>query len=197
MKHKKGNEMRAKLVTLIIALTGITGWALFHQISKKEITPETITLYAYYTSNTKTALEAALPASSVNEYTLVLKEQNEMSMHYKIDLMLHAIQENWGGIFVLRDIESQGPPPPKEVVLKTLEHADIVVQKASSPDTIGSGYIACRANKRTLQLWESIKYLVDEHPTTPDQEYLNTLLHENKIAKLRWDYLPSKENPIA
>ncbi len=188
--------MRIKLIALIIALTGITGWALLYQSPKKEVVPETITLYACCTPNTKSTLEAALPASSLTEYTLVLQEYDaslNMNMHYKIDLMLHAIQENWGSIFVLKDIESQGPPPPKEIVLKTLEHADIVVQRSNSGDAIGSGYIACRANKRTLQLWESIKHLVDTHPATADQEYLNALLLENKIAKLRWDYLPSSE----
>lgn len=190
--------MRTKLVALILALTGITGWALLHQSSKKEIAPETITLYACCTPTSKATLETALPTSSLTEYTLVLKEYDKalhMSMHYKIDLMLHAIQENWGGVFLLRDIESQGPPPPKKIVLKTLEHADIVVQRAHATDESSSGYIACRANKRTLQLWESIKHLVDEHPSTPDQDYLHTLLQENKIAKLRWDYLPNSEAP--
>lgn len=190
--------MRLKLIALVVALTGITTWALLHQSSRKEIIPDAVTLYAFYKPGMQELLVTSLEACE-REYKIILHEQTvPMNIEQKIDAMLHGIQENWGGVFVLKDSETDAPPPKKEIVLKSLEHADIVVQKIGQ--AIGAGYIACKANKRTLQLWETIKHLIDEHPTAPDHDYLNALLLENKVAKLRWDYLPSTQtdaHPVA
>lgn len=195
--------MRVTLIAFSIGIFGTLCWALLHQISKKESIPEKIKLYA-----TSLPLHTEL---NDNDYELVVKHfiistehsfaQSNIHMHYKVDVLLRAIKENWGGIFVHVDNSAHYLLPKKKALLAALKNKDIIMQHADSQKNIFPTLIACRANKQTLQLWQTIKTMLNETPDLYNELDLNNVLLHNKIAKLRWDYvampLVQQENLVA
>lgn len=192
--------MRIRPIALIIGVFSVISLASF----LRKDPDENIKLYAFYTPSHKELVDNWFKPSLQDEYELVLElhEQEcpsgsfmspgwKKTMHRKLDLILRAIKESWGGVFVHSDIDIQFFRPTKDELVKALEHADIVVQRDDPKGGICAGFFACRANKKTLQLWQTIKQLVDQNPRMHDQDYLNVLLLKNKIAGLRWDYLPT------
>lgn len=194
--------MRIKLIACVAALLGIFSWAVIHQISKKEALPSKLKLYALYTPETiLQETQEAFAQAHAREYDLILyKKSNEATaLATKVDTMLSAIKENWGSVFMYCELNDHTEVPGKETVLKILDHTDLAFEQTEN--NLGAGCIACRANKRTLHLWQTIKHMMDDHPDLQTEDYLNQVLHKNKIAKLRWDYLPhspsTHKDPIA
>lgn len=193
--------MRLKLWAGIIGISATLTWAFFHQISKNEPLPTVINLYAFEADT-----QSMPVAHTVQEYNVILEKRtpDTTSLEHKIDKMLGAIKTHWGGIFVCSNGHITDQQPAKHEIIKALEHTDIIVERTTDEHLLNAGYIACRANKKTLQLWETIKHMLDEHidvhPGDQHQDYLASLLHKNKIAKLRWEFAPQlthESNPVA
>lgn len=193
--------MNTKALLLALSMVSITTVGLYMH---NKPTDDTIRMYAFYTPSHAELVEKWFKPSIKDDYALILEfhEQEcptgsfmspgwKQTMHRKIDLILRAIEECWGGIFVHSDIDIQFFKPTKELLVKALEDNDFVVQQDDPKGGICAGFFACRANEQTRNLWQTIKQMVDENPRKHDQDYLNELLRNNKIDGLRWSYLPS------
>ena len=121
------------------------------------------------------------------------------TMYFKIDIVIKAIQANWGDTFVYSDIDVQFFKPMKQSLLALLQDKDILFQKNSVVNDACAGFFVCRANQRVLQLWFSIKKWMHDKQTC-DQNALNVLLAKgtgktNLLQKLfrgsplKWGFL--------
>lgn len=129
------------------------------------------------------------------------------TMVAKVRLMLDAIRENWGGVFVYSDVDIQFFGKTEPLIDEAMKDLDVVAQRdaharmsvAKNPHFSGhlcAGFLACRANEQTLKLWEAILAYGLEHPDQHDQQALNFLLNgltgwamPNRYG-VRWGFLP-------
>ena len=120
----------------------------------------------------------------------------ESIVHQKIDLIIRAIHENWGGWFIHSDVDIQLFGKIEKLLIHELEGRDIVFQNdCPYPRPVAcAGFFACRGNERTLKLWESVKKVCIESKID-DQVAVNYLLHEQYepliVHGLKWRLLPT------
>ena len=165
---------------------------------------EPMRLYAIYTpSHEELAQDWFLP-SIQDDYELVLEkwEQTESSgnefmengwmqaIHKKVDFIIRAVEENWGGIFVFSDVDIQFFGPTKELVLEAMQGNDIVLQKDEPGGALCTGFFACRCNEKTLKLWHAVKRYINKIPDQHDQHGLNYFTRHSNPFGIKWDYLP-------
>src|SRR5277367_302503 len=62
----------------------------------------------------------------------------------KVDLILRAIKENWGEVFIFSDVDIQFFSPIKEVILTLMKDKDIIMQKNNPDGVLCTGFFACR-----------------------------------------------------
>jgi len=98
------------------------------------------------------------------------------AMILKTDLILRAIRENWGEIFIYSDVDVQFFRPTKDMVLKLMRGRDLVIQRDSPLGFVCAGFFAARGNRKNLRLWEKIRQRAAEDRTTNDQIILNDIL---------------------
>ena len=177
---------------------------LFLLISNSTKT-EKMKLYALYTpSHTVLKNEWFIP-SIQDDFDLILEfhEQTCPSGTFmsggwtrttikKVRLIVHAIQENWGKIFIFSDVDIQFFAPIQDHIERLMENKDIVIQKNSPNGQFCSGFFACRSNEKTLQLWQDALNLMINNQKISDQVALNHCLKkkENKYG-IVWVYLPN------
>jgi hypothetical protein len=129
------------------------------------------------------------------------------TMVAKVRLMLDAIRENWGGVFIYSDVDIQFFGRTEPLIDEAMSNLDVAAQRDAHPrmSPIGNpqfsghlcaGFLACRGNERTLRLWEGILAYSLGHPDQHDQQALNHLLSwrsgwrmPNRFG-VRWGYLP-------
>ncbi len=165
---------------------------------------EKIKLYAIYTpSHEKLAHDWFLP-SIQDDYQLVLEkwEQTESSgnafmengwmeaIFKKVDFIIRAVKENWGGIFVFSDVDIQFFGPTQELILDAMQGNDIVLQKDEPGGALCTGFFACRCNEKTLKLWHAVKQYITQIPDQHDQHGLNYFTRHTNPYDIKWDYLP-------
>jgi hypothetical protein len=111
----------------------------------------------------------------------------------KVDLIIRAIQENWGKIFIFSDVDIQFFASIQEIILTNMQGKDFVIQKNTPSGVLCSGFFACRGNEKTLQLWMDVKKRMATDKTS-DQINLNRCIkrHSKKNPyNIVWDYLPN------
>ena len=94
----------------------------------------------------------------------------------KVAFTLQAIEENWGDIFVMSDVDIQFFGPTEHLLREAIEGRDIAFQQNQANGEINAGFFVCRANERTRQLWLSIQDTMKGRPDWNDQDALNHLL---------------------
>jgi hypothetical protein len=112
----------------------------------------------------------------------------------KVDLIIRAIKENWGSIFIFSDVDIQFFAPIKATILKLMKNKDLMIQKNSPNGVLCSGFFACRANEKTLQLWQDVKLTMQKDKLNSDQNSLNRCIkRHNKTNPYNvvWGYLPN------
>lgn len=119
-------------------------------------------------------------------------------VNQKVDLIIRAIHENWGGWFIHSDVDVQMFAPIEGKLKKEIKDFDIVFQTdCPYPRPVAcAGFFASKANESTLLLWESVKKLANNN-NIDDQCALNIILHrkEHEVytqKKLRWRFLPTE-----
>jgi hypothetical protein len=162
-----------------------------------------IKLYSFYSFSHEVFKEKWFLPSIKDDYFLVLKrcDQKCSSGNYnsegwlevmleKVSIIIDAISENWGSIFIYSDMDIQFFDTTKEALLNEIKDKDIVFQRDSIDHfdksnclngAFCAGFFICRANKLTLKLWNDVKKLCKNNPHRfyDDQEALNFLLHDN------------------
>jgi hypothetical protein len=112
----------------------------------------------------------------------------------KVDLIVRAIEENWGSIFIFSDVDIQFFCPIQETILKLMQDKDMVIQKNSPNGVLCSGFFACRGNEKTLHLWQDVKKTMQKNKLNSDQNSLNRCIKRHNTKNpynVVWGYLPS------
>lgn len=129
------------------------------------------------------------------------------TMIAKVRLMIDAIHENWGQVFIYSDVDIQFFGLTEPLIDDAMQDLDVAAQRdahpkisaAKNPQFSGhlcAGFLACRANDQTLALWENILAYGLEHPDQHDQQALNVLLNGLTSRRMpnrygvRWGFLP-------
>ncbi|HEV2916851.1 MAG TPA: hypothetical protein VGW78_03830, partial [Candidatus Babeliales bacterium] len=124
-----------------------------------------IKLYALYTPSHEILKDDFFLPSMQDDFDIIFEfcEQTCPSAQFmsegwtdttirKVDLIIRAIQENWGSIFIFSDVDIQFFAPVQEKILTLMEGKDLVIQKNSPNGVLCTGFFACRGNEKTLQL---------------------------------------------
>lgn len=164
-------------------------------------TESRIKLYTFFTESHRVLLDHYfLPSlKSINDdfdIEVIEFEQDGHESHYmgsgwntmmlnKVHLILRAIEENWGSVFVYADVDIQFFRPFAKDVLTLLGDNDFVVQR-NYPDDRGycAGFFICRANEKTQQLWQKILDDMHANPRYDDQTPMSKNLKEGTIPGL-------------
>ncbi|HNV85620.1 MAG TPA: putative nucleotide-diphospho-sugar transferase [Candidatus Omnitrophota bacterium] len=114
------------------------------------------------------------------------------TMMRKVDLIIRAIQGNFGEVFIYSDMDVQFFRPMRELILRRMAGNDMAIQQnaplESPAEQLCAGFFACRANRKTLNLWRTVRDCVerlgDSGPVN-EQSVLNGLL-AGEDSQLRW-----------
>ena len=167
---------------------------------------ERMKLYALYTPSHEVLKDNFFLPSLCDDFDIIFEfcEQTCLSAKFmnegwtettmrKVDLIIRAIQENWGSIFIFSDVDIQFFHPIQERIIELMKGKDMVIQKNSPNGVLCSGFFACRGNEKTLQLWQDVKKTMQKNKLNSDQNSLNRCIkrHNKKNSyNVVWDYLP-------
>lgn len=111
---------------------------------------------------------------------------------HKVELWIQAVQDNWGSIFICSDVDIQYFQPIEPIIQTMLETNDIVIQRNNPNGTLCSGFFACKANEKTLQLFKAMYKMMKESHDKSDQNSMNYLIRSTNPFAITWDYLPKE-----
>lgn len=111
-----------------------------------------------------------------NELTYGSESFNKLMLR-KVDLILRAIEENPGELFVYSDIDVQFFRPFGETVTQLCKDQDLLVQRDSPQGHICAGFMIVRSNPRCLALFDAVhSSLSSDYGRHGDQSALNSIL---------------------
>lgn len=167
---------------------------------------EKMKLYALYTPSHEILKDLFFLPSIKDDFDIILEfcDQTCPSAKFmsegwtkttirKVDLIIRAIEDNWGSIFIFSDVDIQFFAPIQDTILKHMHDNDMVIQKNAPNGVLCSGFFACRGNEKTLQLWKDVKIKMEEDDSNSDQNSLNYCIKRSakkNAYHLAWDYLP-------
>ncbi len=181
---------------------------LLNFIVCKTYAEEKMKLYALYTPSHKVLVDDFFLPSIQDDFEIILQETNQTcptarfrsagwtkTTIQKVDLIIRAIKENWGNIFIFSDVDIQFFGPIKDRILSLIKNNDLIIQKNSPNGVMCSGFFACRANEKTLRLWQDVKKIMSRTELS-DQHSLNKCIrrkrrHRNPYG-IKWAYLPKE-----
>jgi len=169
-----------------------------------------IKMYVAYTPSHEYFFNNFFLPSLKDDYFLIVEKHNQEcktgffedpgwmdTMKRKIGLVVRAIKENPGNIFIHSDVDIQFFGKTKDIILQSLYDKDIVFQrdrhenkKSGEQGVYCAGFFACRSNEVTLEFFERIlKELDNAVPPDNDQTLINDFL-QKKNNKVNAGYLP-------
>jgi len=116
----------------------------------------------------------------------------------KVDMIIRAINENWGKVFVYSDVDIQFFRPTWPILSEGMRSCDMLIQRqraGKKDETCGcTGFFACKGNERALKTWEAVRAFMIDHlekyGEVGDQVSFNTVMQDNP-AQLRLELLPA------
>jgi len=111
----------------------------------------------------------------------------------KVELILQAIEENFGSIFIYSDLDIQFFKSTEKILLSFLKNNDFLIQRNSPSGEMCTGFFITRANEKTQRLWQKT-YLImlNSQGKISDQEAFNKAAKIlTKQKKIKWNYLPN------
>ncbi len=175
------------------------------------IKTEKMKLYAIYTPSHAILKDEWFLPSIQDDFDIVIKFHEQicpsgifMSSGWaqttikKIELIIRAIEENWGKIFIFSDVDIQFFAPIQNKIEQLMGDNDMLIQRDNPKGTLCTGFFACRGNEKNLQLWKNAYVLMlNNKKIRDDQEALNICLNNPRNGKDKknkynviWDYLP-------
>ncbi len=169
-------------------------------------------LYAIYSKYNEVLKDKWFLPSLNGEFELILKKATcfggawetggfRDAVLEKDDLIITAIKENMGGVFVYSDTDIQFFKPVKSLLLEAIKGYDVVCQR-DHPDKDGelcTGFFVIRANKDTLKLWKHVRKCGEKEGK--DQASFNRMLRRLNhwwwrlrylCPKIKYNYLPNR-----
>lgn len=101
-----------------------------------------------------------------------------------METIIQSIRENYNDIFVFSDVDIIFFKKVSKDLTSHLKNKDIVFQTENYKKTlVCTGFFICRANKKTLALWEEcerrLMLSISSQGTQHDQDFINQILQEN------------------
>lgn len=168
---------------------------------------EKIKLYAIYTPSHEILKDHYFLPSLQDDFEIICEfcEQTCSSAKFmeegwtqttirKVDLIIRAIEENWGSIFIFSDVDIQFFKPIQDIILMHMRNKDLIIQKNAPSGVLCSGFFVCRGNEKTLKLWTDVKRTMERWGSYSDQKALNHCIKrksEKNPYDIVWDYLPN------
>jgi hypothetical protein len=195
--HKKGVVMKKRyMILMCMALLCVS-----NSFSKQKTK-----LYALYTPSHEILKDVFFLPSIKDDFEIILEfaQQTCESATFmnsgwtkttlaKVDLIIRAIEENKDDIFIFSDVDIQFFGPIEELIMQLMENKDIVMQKNNPEGVLCTGFFACRANEKTLQLWKDVKKHMQDHKQDSDQISFNKCIKRKSKTNpygVAWAYLP-------
>jgi hypothetical protein len=132
-------------------------------------TQKKIKLYALYTPSHETLKDKYFLPSIQDDFEVILQfcKQTSPSAVFmsqgwtdttlaKVELIIRAIEENMGDIFIFSDVDIQFFAPIQEIILDLMQNKDIIMQRNNPRGDLCTGFFACRASKKTLRIWQDV-----------------------------------------
>jgi len=208
---KKGSERLAAFLNSWGRRWEAPGRAGQDQERKNRILKQKIKLYAFYTPSHRKLKDRWFLASLKDDYEIILDEYPQdcpsgvymrdgwnRLMIRKIDLILRAIRENPGQLFIYSDVDIQFFEETRESLADDMAGLDFAVHRETAEGGMCTGFMPCWGGEGLLRLWQDIRAYCLENPSRHEQHGLNELLgkyprrsRENPYG-IRWDYLPLK-----
>lgn len=164
-------------------------------------------MYALYTPSHEILKDKFFLPSIQDDFEIVLEfaEQTSSAACFmsagwtdttlrKVELIIRAVEENWGDIFIFSDVDIQFFAPIQDIILELMEGKDIIMQRNNPEGVLCTGFFACRANEKTLQLWKDVKKAMQKNKSNSDQITFNQCIKKKRVKNpygLTWDYLPA------
>ncbi|MBN3040290.1 MAG: hypothetical protein JW867_04115 [Candidatus Omnitrophica bacterium] len=99
---------------------------------------------------------------------------------FREDMVIEAIKENWGRIFVYSDIDVQFFKKTEPILVDAINNFDIVLQKDDPQNNACLGFFVARANKETLNFFDLLRKRVLKEGR--DQVLANRILKDYNLA---------------
>ena len=165
-------------------------------------------LYALYTPSHEILKDKYFLPSIQDDFEIIVQfcEQTSPSATFmsegwtdttlrKVDLIIRAIKENLASedIFIFSDVDIQFFAPIQETIIALMEGKDIIMQRNNPEGVLCTGFFACRANEKTLRLWQDVKKRMQKNKLNSDQISFNQCIKKKSKKNpydIVWDYLP-------
>jgi len=185
----------------------IAVWFFFALVTYPQ---DIIKMYVFYTPSHNQLFTQWFLPSLTQEYELIIEYHGQEcysgnfmqdgwndTMLRKVNLIIRAIEENLiethpdgGNIFIHADIDIQFFGPTKEIICSFMHNRDMAIQRNRPNGALCAGFFACRANKKTLALWQAIRTAMIRNKTINDQVWLEYFLQKNNKFNISWTLLP-------
>lgn len=192
----------SSLKSLLVCLVLCAATLLLPKTAEKKIP-----IYVFYTPSHEQLYREWFLETVPNELEVVAhKHEQECAkgsfeaagwnrcMAKKIELVLEAIEEHWGGVFIHADVDVQFFRPFAHMVDELLGDKDIVFQLDEPGGFPCNGFFICRANERTRQLWKKVQERMSRTGLN-DQRCMHIILGKfsgSPLVKVNWGLLPAK-----
>lgn len=196
--HEKGVLVKKYYIFLLCTV-------LFQGV--ESFSQQKMKLYALYTPSHEILKDTFFLPSIKDDFEIILEfcEQTCPSAQFmsegwtkttmrKVDLIIRAIEENWGEIFIFSDVDIQFFAPIQDIILALMKGKDIIMQRNNPDGVLCTGFFACRANEKTLRLWQDVKKVMQKKKLNSDQISFNQCIKKKSKKNpydITWAYLPN------
>ena len=154
-------------------------------------------IYSAYSESHKILKEEWFQASLVDDYETVFeyieetghgnyKDFDWMQVIYKkVELILKAINDNWGKIFIYSDVDIQFFGKTWPLIEPLIKDYDLLMQRDNPAGIYCTGFFVCRANQTTKNIFEKVLTLIDAETKFHDQHGFNKV-----VSKQRHEFSP-------
>ena len=152
-------------------------------------------LYAFYTPSHEILKNEWFLPSLKDDYELKIEKYDQecptgnykkqgwvRAMLRKAEIIVHAIKDNCDGMFIYSDVDIQFFKPTQDLSCQLMKRKDLALQRDSPEGGLCAGFFICRANWKTLKLWEDICRFLAKSDNRDDQDVLNDFLLTSRIV---------------
>ena len=108
------------------------------------------------------------------------REFNQTTL-VKVDLIIRAVQENMGTLFLFTDMDIQFFQETGKLLRRLMRRKDLLFQRDSPSGIPCTGFFCCRGSPETLRFWQQVRKSMERCPEKDDQQTVNELLLLGRI----------------
>jgi len=102
----------------------------------------------------------------------------------KVDMIIQAIEDNWGTVFIYSDVDIQFFQPTWPTIAAHINDFDMLAQNHGKNNTeVCTGFFACIGNERTLRAWQAVRkrmrVVMEQGREVGDQKSFNFVMQRD------------------